>query len=355
MKRKLTVFMPVYNRENYLRDSIESILNQNLSDFEFLIIDDGSTDNSVKIIESYQDNRIRLLKNKINKGIAFTRNRGLEESNGKYILTLDSDDIALQGRLKKQLEFIDSKPDAMSAFSGYIASYPNGECKEYDIIEDNNKLRAMMIFKNCVVNGSSIINRELVMKNKIRYDEAFFYGEDYSFFVECLKYGNIYGQNEKLTLFNYSSEGSISGNAGNRREEITKKIMFNIRKTYLENNQIILNEDQILTICKSTAQPTLVSFKDLNNLIDTLEFIKEKNVVFDHSILNKVLQDITNEILGYSQKISYIKKIGIFKKNKPSFIKVEIGRYKLLKYHIKFQIINNLKNVKERVFFKLRG
>lgn len=71
------------------------------------------------------------------------------------------------------MEFIESKPDAISAFSGYIASYPNGEFRECNIIEDKNILGAMMIFKNCVVNGSSIINRELVIKHNIRYNEFF--------------------------------------------------------------------------------------------------------------------------------------------------------------------------------------
>jgi glycosyltransferase involved in cell wall biosynthesis len=104
---KVTVLMPVYNGEKYLREAIDSILNQTFTDFEFLIVDDGSIDNSVEIINSYQDSRINLVKNDKNEGLVYTLNRGLSLAKGEYIARMDCDDISLPERLKKQVDYLD--------------------------------------------------------------------------------------------------------------------------------------------------------------------------------------------------------------------------------------------------------
>lgn len=108
---KVTVLMPVYNREKYLREAIDSILSQTFTDFEFLIVDDGSTDNSLEIVNSYPDSRIRLIRNLANLGISESLNIGLSESLGDYVARMDSDDISLPNRLQKQIEFLNQNPD----------------------------------------------------------------------------------------------------------------------------------------------------------------------------------------------------------------------------------------------------
>src|SRR3990170_6879460 len=105
MMPTLTVLMPVYNAGNYLHEAIESILSQTFRDFEFLIIDDASTDSSVDIIESFQDPRIRLVKNDINMGITATLNKGIELSTTELIARMDADDISYVDRLQKQYEY----------------------------------------------------------------------------------------------------------------------------------------------------------------------------------------------------------------------------------------------------------
>lgn len=346
---RLTVFMPVYNREQYLKESIRSILNQDYTDFELLIIDDGSTDNSISIIQSFKDDRIRLLKNESNKGVVFTRNRGLEEAKGEYILLLDSDDIALPGRLRKQLEFMENKPDAIITSSAYIARYPNGNKTSVAIVEDNSLIRAMMIFKNCVANSSCIIRKDKIKENNIRYREGYFYGEDYAFFVDALKYGEIYGQNEILSIFNYSSSNSITDTIHTRREEVTNNIMFFIRKKYLEDNKIYLSKEQIMIICKVTAQPTIVSKQEIKIFIDTLEEIKIKNKTLNKEMLRTSLEQITNEILYFSQKITLKEKLNIIKSNNISYIVIKLKIRKLIIYHLKFNIKKIIINLQEKI------
>lgn len=334
---KLTVFMPVYNREKYIKDSISSILNQDYKDFELLIIDDGSTDKSIEIINSFKDDRIRLLKNEVNKGVVYTRNRGLEEAKGEYILLLDSDDIALPGRLKRQTEFMEKNKDAIIVFSAYISSYPNGDKFKSNIIEEYDKINPMMIFKNCISNGSSMIKKSLVMEHDIRYRKDFFYGEDYAFAVDLMKYGKAYGQNEILSQFNYESTNSITRTVkAKRRKEITEKIMFNIRKSHLENNNIYLTDKQIMNICEVTAQPTLTEYEDLILFLDTLNEIKKQNTTFVENKLNIVLEEISNESIYYSQKINYKTKIKIMENN------YTVNKKDLFIYHIKYNVKNLL-------------
>src|SRR6476469_4762791 len=111
MKPLITVLMPVYNAERFLREAIDSILQQTLSYFEFLIIDDGSTDNSVAIIKSYGDARISFIQNEKNLGISATLNRGLELASCELIARMDADDISYPERLQKQYDFFETNKD----------------------------------------------------------------------------------------------------------------------------------------------------------------------------------------------------------------------------------------------------
>ncbi|EAJ7443814.1 glycosyltransferase family 2 protein, partial [Campylobacter jejuni] len=100
--------MPCYNRQEYIVDAIESILNQTYSNFEFIIIDDCSTDNTYEIVKKYAENdkRIIVLKNEKNQGIVYALNRGFSIAKGKYIARMDDDDISLPNRLEKQVEYM---------------------------------------------------------------------------------------------------------------------------------------------------------------------------------------------------------------------------------------------------------
>lgn len=111
MAPKISMIMCVYNGERYLREAIESILNQTFTDFEFIIVDDGSIDRSVDIITSYSDQRIHLVCNETNLGFPAAPNKGLAMASGVYIARMDQDDISLPERFARQVDFLDSHPD----------------------------------------------------------------------------------------------------------------------------------------------------------------------------------------------------------------------------------------------------
>lgn len=106
----VTVLMPAYNAGNYIAEAIDSILDQTYADFEFLIINDGSTDNTLQVIQQYNDPRIRVI-NQRNKGLIDTLNEGIEIAQGSIIARMDADDICFPARLQKQLDFLQANPD----------------------------------------------------------------------------------------------------------------------------------------------------------------------------------------------------------------------------------------------------
>jgi glycosyltransferase involved in cell wall biosynthesis len=107
---RVSVVMPTYNDALYLRDAIDSILNQTFTDFEFIIVNDGSADDTERIILSYEDKRIRYLKNEVNAGNTVARNKGMEAARGRYIAIMDSDDVSVPDRLETQYKYMERHP-----------------------------------------------------------------------------------------------------------------------------------------------------------------------------------------------------------------------------------------------------
>jgi glycosyltransferase involved in cell wall biosynthesis len=203
---KVTVFIPVYNREKYVGDAIESILAQTFSDFEILLVDDGSTDHSVDTIHSYTDPRIRVVCNEVNLGIPKTRNKGVELARGQYIAMLDSDDRAYPHRLEKQVAFLDSHPDYAQVGSWCrmmdAQGRPLSKIKRQPALPDD--VHAQFLFR-CAMSNRSIMARTAILQ-EYGYRNNYPRCQDYELHVrlakhyklgnlpECLVYGRIHPQ-----------------------------------------------------------------------------------------------------------------------------------------------------------------
>lgn len=164
-KSKVTVFMAAYNAENYIATSIESVLNQTYSHFDFLIVDDGSTDSTVEIIQSFNDPRIRLIQNEKNKGLPFTRNVALKESKGEFIAILDSDDIAFPNRLEIQINYFMNHPlIGILGGKAYIIDKHGQRTGQSMIpIFDPETLHSSLLFHNSFVH-STVMMRTAVFR-----------------------------------------------------------------------------------------------------------------------------------------------------------------------------------------------
>ena len=191
---KVSVVMPVYNGEKYIRQSIDSILHQTFKDFELLIINDGSIDNTRIIIDSYAvvDPRVKVFHRK-HEGVSAASNFGLETAIGEYIARLDSDDIATPERLEVQVKYLDEHPDIDLVGSYFRAFYEDGREIDVVISTSNEELQKILPQMN-QLGHSTIIMRRCIIEKVGMYDTSFALAEDYEYYlriIEKCKVANI--------------------------------------------------------------------------------------------------------------------------------------------------------------------
>ena len=177
----ITVLMPVYNGFKYLDEAMKSILNQTFQNFEFIIIDDGSTDDSVKIIKSYDDNRIRLVENKNNLGQSETLNIGLNIAKGKYIARMDQDDISMPERLERQSEFMEDNPQigVCGTWIQLIGKY-NGIA---ELETEDDLIKIKLLTNQNLAHPSVMIRKQILENYKLSYSISYTVAQDYDLWV----------------------------------------------------------------------------------------------------------------------------------------------------------------------------
>jgi len=224
-KPLVSVVMPAYNSEKTIGEAIESILNQTYKNFEFIIINDGSTDKTLEIIKSYakKDKRIIVLDNEKNFGIPKTRNIALKKSKGKYIAIQDSDDISLSKRLEKQAEFLERNPNVgvvgsfMEIFDGHkkrgIRKYP----------EKDKELRKMIFFV-CPIGQPAAMIRASVFEKIGLFDERFSQTEDLDLWFRIGNEYKLSNLQEVLIKYRYNPKSSTG-----TKTKAMEKFAFDIR------------------------------------------------------------------------------------------------------------------------------
>jgi glycosyltransferase involved in cell wall biosynthesis len=192
---KITVLMPVYNCELYIREAVDSIINQTFDDFEFLIIDDASTDKTVAIIKTYADTRIQLIEKPANTGYTNSLNHGLSIAKGEYIARMDGDDISLPERFEKQVAFLDSNPDVVLCGTA-LKIIDSDKVICYPEFHENIKL--VMLTHNCIIHPSVMIRKSVLDYYSVKYDISKEPAEDYNLWTKLLLYGKLYNFQEVL-------------------------------------------------------------------------------------------------------------------------------------------------------------
>ncbi len=195
---EISVVMSVYNAELYLDESITSILDQTYRDFEFIIIDDGSTDNSLSIIEKYkrQDERVVLISRE-NKGLIASLNEGIKQAKGRYIARMDADDIAMKCRLKKQLDYITKyNLDILGSNVYFINQDGFLLGKETNKPLFDSQIKWSLFFSNPLIHPTVLVKSQLI--KKFLYNENHIYAQDYSLWIKLLPFASFGNLKEKL-------------------------------------------------------------------------------------------------------------------------------------------------------------
>ena len=172
----VSVLMPIYNASAYLREALESVLQQTFTNFELLVIDDGSTDNSIEIVNSYHDQRIRLFRNTHN--FIATLNKGIDVATGKYVARMDADDVMLPHRLETQFNFMETHPDI--DISGSYAESFGIKQHVMQSATEHKKIIASLLLNNSIIHSTIILRRSTFENNAaFRYPEGYPCAEDY--------------------------------------------------------------------------------------------------------------------------------------------------------------------------------
>jgi len=337
MANKITVLMPVYNGKKYLREAIESILEQTFADFRFLIINDGSTDNSEEIIKGYKDSRIRFLKNEKNLGLISTLNIGLKEANGKYIARMDQDDISFPNRLKLQYQFMESNPEI--GISGtWIKKFGIKKSFIGKYYTTHDDLAAYLLFGCPFAHPTVIMRNEVMKKNGLFYDLNYQNAEDIALWSQSVAFTKL-ANLPKVLLYYRTHPNTISRKYTLEQYNAANKVKLDLLK-----NINLFPTDEELKIHSS--------FVDFDN--DKKEFLNKTEVwlikiigankksgVFNNKSLNKIISNrwlnicLTNANFG----------LYVWKKFWSSDLSREIkknDRLAIIKLFIKCLIKNNI-------------
>lgn len=253
---KVSILLPTYNAGPYLRDSVESILNQTYSSYELIILDDGSSDGSTDFLENLKDERVRFIKRSHN--YIATLNYGLSIARGKYIARMDADDIMIPTRLAEQVSVLDSNEDIVIC-STYMQLLGGNEIYNSSLKNEISHFAHLLLLGNFIAHPTVMLRSGYLKENNLKYRPQYIYAEDYKLWAEiaCLE-GLLYVIDKPLLKYRVS-EGQTSrthfqqqvSTAGKIKNELLQFLInrsgrykSHLKKLY--NAYALLNEDELL-------------------------------------------------------------------------------------------------------------
>jgi len=288
----LSVVMPVYNGEKYLEEAINSVLGQTFIDYELLIIDDGSTDSSIKIIKSIKDSRIRLIKNEKNQGIAFTRNVGLREAKGEFLAWMDCDDLIEPNRLEIQIKYLRGNLE-IGICGTALKRFGEGKPRVSILFYDSEMIKTALLFYTSIRPATAMYRMNMIREAKLKYDPRLAVAEDYDFFFEASFHFPIKNI-EQVLYFYRASETSIMKIYSERQQQLFDfhKIIYKKAFEKLGISNLVKNFELHYS-CSSTQ--LISSFTELTEIYDWLLYLKKKNSkakLYNENAFDKVLASV---------------------------------------------------------------
>lgn len=293
----VSVLMPVYNGMPYLPLAVESILNQSFRDFEFIVVEDCSNDDSLKYLRSITDERMVLIPLAENKGVTGALREGMNRVRGKYVARLDADDVAMPHRLQTQVDYLERNPEVGLLGGSIELIDASGKfLKHVDLSKDDIEIRWRFLFKNPFFHSTVMFRCDLVKKHQLGYTRK--HGEDYQLWVELMQFckGAIssdeliqYRSHPHSWTFTKGSEqqmafDEINGSILERYiPGIRKKIDLTAFVTWMRNPKKI-QQDQTLFIDTYTLLVNIFANTELETKVK-IEFVKNKlRLIKDNSI-----------------------------------------------------------------------
>jgi glycosyltransferase involved in cell wall biosynthesis len=306
---ELSIIMPVYNSVKYVAEAVNSLLSQSFTNFELIIVNDASTDGSADVLTNFNDGRIKLFNNHQNRGIVYSRNRGLAEARGKFIAQFDSDDIAMPDKFEKQIDFLKKNPGF-----GMVGSWVrmiDGEGKlmkeKWRLPAKPELIPAIMLFRNYFVQSTVVARVDAIPEGG--YKAAFDVGEDYVMWIEIAKKHKVWNLPEYL--INYRVHGMSTMNYDTNRVKNREQLIF---KNLLGELKIDLAYNNVETHEMIKENDPIDKIETLKRIEGHLNLIILQNritKVYDEKALSKV---VLNRWLKccYRARAAGFKTAGIF-------------------------------------------
>lgn len=297
---KVTVLMAVYNGEKFLRPSIESVLSQTYADFEFLIIDDASSDGTLEIINSYKDPRIRIICNEKNQGTGFSRNKGILNSKGEYIAVLDADDIMYPERIAKQVLFLDEHPEIVLIGGAYDVIDQEGRWVQAIFHPTESiVIRWKLLFNNPIATSTTMFRKYAALEVG-GYDQNLRIAEDYAFYVKLAEKYLISQIREKISAYRINTVGLTSTapeQLHNYALEVSRRCISSLANQEVERSVVSCYQGRLengaeINMVVNCAYELIEDYlkKFLKHLTRSL---KERRLVFDEALNDlRVLADL---------------------------------------------------------------
>ena len=317
---QISIIMPVYNKMNYLNKSINSILNQTFKDFELIIVDDGSSDDSLKICNEFfrKDNRVKIISIN-NSGVSNARNIGLQHAKGKYIQFIDGDDYIDLDMFKELKKIIDTyNPDIIltgltkvdkdyNSISEIIPAL-NGLKNKQDLMNNFVEEQYSKGIYGCVSN--KLIKRSLIENIRLKFDKNIKLAEDLDFYLTLYEYiENIYFLDKSFYYYLQNAENSSTSIKFKNDYFIQILINLKVKNMLSKNNSLNINNERVIN-------KVITSFT-LCYLYDEFEYSLIKN----KKVINKIYDDQRIVMSLINDKQNLFKNIIIFLiKNKSNFV-----------------------------------
>lgn len=241
----VSIIMPVYNNEKFILEAVDSIVKQTYADFELIIIDDASTDNTVNQIDSFRDNRIKLLQNHQHEGISSSLNKGIKLCNGELIARMDGDDVSSSSRLQKQVDYLKSNPDISICGSNIILINADGSfiC-EHNYNSDDEKIKTDLFFGKTSLAHPAIMFRKSMIEQFGTYDQSFDYAEDYELYCRLSPNISFHNMQDHLLLYRQHS-ASVSNSHTYQQRMLARSAL----KEHIKYYGIDCNETEFQAHC----------------------------------------------------------------------------------------------------------
>lgn len=289
----VSVIMSAYNAEKYLKDAIDSILNQTYHNFEFIIINDGSKDKTLSIIESYTDERIKVISHN-NIGLTKSLNVGLKNAKGKYIARIDADDISTPNRISLQVNYLEEQPEIALLGSNYCMYDKKNKSIEYVAIPtSNNKLKKFLAIRGTPFRHSSVMFRREIANELGGYNEKFRHAQDYEFWIRFAEKHPVSSIPVYLCISRRNVEGSI---VSTRSLFKTAKLTFQLkRQAFIKLNQPLYLLLPFLFFSIASIIPKSIIRRDL---FKTVRRIANSLSLKSSNVISKSEMDLINKSIS---------------------------------------------------------